>query len=86
VKSFVDAVSQVPEVEEVVLFNDGEGTHLWTALSSPDWDAETAVLDAHRFVRRAFRRGEIDLFVLPCTADEFEAGLPAGFVRLYLRG
>ena len=83
IKRFVDAVSSVPQVEEVVLFNDEDGTHLWTALSCRDWDAETAVLAAHSELRRAYSDREIDLFVLACRADELDARLPSGFVRLY---
>jgi len=84
IKDFVDAVSKVPEVEEVVLFRDEEGPHLWTALCSRDWDAETAVLTAHSRLRQAYDE-DIDLFALVARSHELAETLPAGFIRLYTR-
>ena len=84
IKDFVDAVSTVPEVEEVVLFRDEEGPHLWTALRSRDWDAETAVLTAHSRLRQAYAE-DIDLFALVARSHELAETLPAGFIRLYAR-
>jgi hypothetical protein len=83
IKEFVDAVSAVPEVEEVVLFHDGEGTHLWTALRSRDWDAETAVLVAHSRLRRAYH-DDIDLFIPVARKHELAETSPAGYVSLYI--
>jgi len=82
IKDFVDAVSKVPEVEEVVLFGDDEGLHVWTALASRDWDAETAVLTAHSRLRQAYDE-DVDLFALVARSHEFAETLPAGFIRLY---
>ncbi len=84
VKEFVDTISRIPEVEEAVLFHDVEGPHLWTAIISRDWDAETEVLAAHSRLRQSYHE-DIDMFSLVASADELEASLPIGFIRLYAK-
>jgi hypothetical protein len=84
VKEFVDTISRIPEVEEAVLFHDVEGPHLWTAISSRDWDAETEVLAAQSRLRQSYHE-DIELFSLVASADELEASLPIGFIRLYAK-
>jgi hypothetical protein len=84
-KHFVDVVARVPEVSEVVLFQDAEGLHVWTIMSERKWDGETAILRAHRALRSEYEGGELDLLILACPREDAEDRLPAGFVRLYLR-
>jgi len=83
VNRFVSAVSNVPEVTEVVLFEDAEGIHIWTLFSHHDYDAETIVLEARMDLEDQWIDGELDMFSLAGGCDEFESQLPAGFLRLY---
>jgi hypothetical protein len=84
-RDFVQAVSSVPEVTEIVLFEDADGTHIWTAMANRKWDAETAVLRAHRALRKRCGQRVLDLFVAACPPKKLEERLPRGFVKLYGR-
>jgi hypothetical protein len=84
VRSFVEAASTLDEVEEIVLFDDAEGTHVWTLMGSREYDAETALLEAEMALEDRWPAGGIDVFSVTCSQDEFEARLPQGFVRLYV--
>jgi len=84
-RHFADTVARVPEVSEVVLFQDAEGLHVWTIMSERAWDGETAVLRAHRALRSEYEGDELDLLILACPREDAEDRLPTGFVRLYSR-
>ena len=85
IRDFVQAVSSVAEVTEIVLFEDTEGTHIWTAMSEREWDAETAILRAHQQLREQYGRRKLDLFIAACPAGRLEEQVPSSFVRLYAK-
>jgi len=84
-KHFVDAVTRVPEVTEIVLFQDAEGVHIWTVMNKREWDEETAILQAQEALRSEYSGDELDLLILACPREDAEERLPTGFVRLYRR-
>ncbi len=43
---FVTVVSSISQVSQVVLFEDEEQTHVWTAMDERNFDLETLILDA----------------------------------------
>lgn len=84
IRRYLDVVRALPEVAEVVMFRDSQGSHIWTLLHDHDYDVETHLLDAQMTLADEWPNSRLDLFFIACAQGKFEARLPREFLRLYL--